>query len=423
VSATATPTRKPTRTRLRATPPPRRNKTAIWFVLGGVVFLIVVAPVALFAGAGNPPCPSSLAGGQSPVGGIDDAGGSAPAGHFAAPLQMREGQWYRFGATEYGPPATGDYGSDPDPGQSDLATHPNSFAELSTLDSNPANSPADTFTFMDADALGNLPYGTNLRVRGPSGDELVLAKRDTGYGQGPEGQTGGVIYRIDVWNGVAGQLGVSKSPVAAELAPTSGTAPTLDQTPASGPPGKTGACSSAGGELGPLQLTPGQTAQINSQTGDASAPADAPRPVKLAIAAANEIHAKPYSTQDPDGSGAASHAYGPLSRLWPAYDCSGSTSFVLYKAGLFGPNAWVSGQFMNWGAPGPGKWISVYANSGHVFVSIAGRAFDTSNYGGPNIPSSPYAFGPRWRTDPTGNLADGDAYAVRHPAGAWNDPT
>ena len=105
------------------------------------------------------------------------------------------------------------------------------------------------------------------------------------------------------------------------------------------------------------------------------------------------------------------------------YDCSGSTSFVLYKAGLFGPDAWASTPFETWGAPGPGKWITVYANSDHVFLAIAGRAFDTADFGGPNIPDHPYAFGPRWRTDPTGNLADGAAYAVRHPTGAWNTPS
>jgi hypothetical protein len=416
VSATTAPPR------IRRPPaaPPRRTKIAIWIGLAGVVFLIVLAPVALFAGASNPPCTASLAAGSAPVGEINDTGGTPAAGHFAAPLQLQPGRWYRIGATEYGPPGTGKQGSAPGE-EGNLAAHPDSFAELSTLDANPANVAGGALTFREADALNNLPYLTNLRVRGPSGKQLVLAKRDTGYGQGPGGQgPGELIYRIDVYNGAAPTLGVSKSPVSVELAPTSGTAPTLNQTPDAGPSG--GGCGWSGIDLGPLQLTPGQTAQINSQTGAASAPADAPRQVKLAIAAANEIHTKPYGL-GPDGGGAASHAYGPLSHLWPAYDCSGSTSFVLYKAGLFGPNAWVSGQFMSWGAPGPGKWISVYANTGHVFLDIAGRAFDTADYGGPNIPNSPYALGPRWRSDPTGNLADGNSYAVRHPTAAWNNPS
>ncbi|MBV8991973.1 MAG: hypothetical protein JO372_25735, partial [Solirubrobacterales bacterium] len=48
------------------------------------------------------------------------------------------------------------------------------------------------------------------------------------------------------------------------------------------------------------------------------------------------------------------------------------------------------------------------------FAAIAGLAFDTADYGGPNIPAGS---GPRWRYNPTGNLADGGDYVVRHPAG------
>ena len=381
----------------------------------GASFLLFLAPVVLFAGAGNPPgCGTDVTGGP---GGVTDTGGPTAGGHFAAPLQLQQGQWYRVGATEYGPPGTGDYGSDPDPGQSDLATHPDSFAELSTLDTNPANLSSSAFTFADADALGNLPYGTNLRVAGPTGRQLVLTKRDTGYGQGPSGQgPGPIIYRIDVWNGVSGQLGISKSPVSIQLAPSSGTAPTLGQTPQPGEPQQTGGsaagCGDAGVIDGPLQLTAGQTAQINPTTGAASAPEDAPRPVKLAIAAANSITDKPYPPVE-------EHYYDQyLGRPWPAYDCSGSTSYVLWKAGLRGIYATDSTGLESYGNPGPGKWITIYANSNHVWTVIAGRAFDTANFGGPNLPDGS---GPRWRADPTGNLDDGTSYVVRHPAGAWNE--
>jgi hypothetical protein len=66
------------------------------------------------------------------------------------------------------------------------------------------------------------------------------------------------------------------------------------------------------------------------------------------------------------------------------------------------------------GLPGPGSWITVYANSAHTWIVIAGLAFDTSDYGGPNIPAGN---GPRWRQDPLGNLADGMSYVARHPPG------
>ncbi len=40
-----------------------------------------------------------------------------------------------------------------------------------------------------------------------------------------------------------------------------------------------------------------------------------------------------------------------------------------------------SGGFVSWGAPGPGKWITIYANGGHMFMVVAGLRFDTSGQG------------------------------------------
>jgi hypothetical protein len=156
-----------------------------------------------------------------------------------------------------------------------------------------------------------------------------------------------------------------------------------------------------------LTLTAGSEATI-LPGGSATAPRDAPAAVKLAIAAANEIDAKPYPEP------VATHYNGELGWSWPAYDCSGSVSYVLYKAALHGPIADVSGTLEQWGQPGPGRWITVYANSTHTWVVIAGLAFDTADYGGPNIPAGT---GPRWRSNPTGNLQDGLSYVVRHPPG------
>ena len=78
----------------------------------------------------------------------------------------------------------------------------------------------------------------------------------------------------------------------------------------------------------------------------------------------------------------------------------------------------VSGSLESWGQPGPGRWITVYANSTHAFITIAGRAFDTAHYGGPDLPAGP---GPRWRQNPTGNLADGLATSPATPP-AYDPP-
>jgi hypothetical protein len=126
-------------------------------------------------------------------------------------------------------PTSGDYGSIATPGQSYLPAHPDSFAELSVLDRNPAN--GGGFTFADANALSNLPYLTGLRVAN-NGVQKLLYKRDIGYGQGP-GQLipNGQPYRLDLWWQSARPLGVSKNPVNIELAPPTGAGATLGQLP------------------------------------------------------------------------------------------------------------------------------------------------------------------------------------------------
>jgi hypothetical protein len=126
----------------------------------------------------------------------------------------------------------------------------------------------------------------------------------------------------------------------------------------------------------------------------------------FAIAAGNLIHTHPYPEPDVH--------YGSLATLWPAYDCSGAVSFVLYGAGLLGSEALDSTGLESYGLPGPGRWITIYANPAHAWIVVAGIALDTAAYGGPSIPAGT---GPRWRADPVANLADGTRYVVRHPVG------
>jgi hypothetical protein len=114
-------------------------------------------------------------------------------------------------------------------------------------------------------------------------------------------------------------------------------------------------------------------------------------------------------------SGSPAAHYGPLAQLWPAYDCSGAVSYLLYKIGAL-PAAEDSGELESWGQPGPGKWITVYVSGPHTWIVVAGIAFDTSATG-QTVAGIPAGSGPRWRTDPTGNLGDGYSYVQRHPAG------
>jgi cell wall-associated NlpC family hydrolase len=126
--------------------------------------------------------------------------------------------------------------------------------------------------------------------------------------------------------------------------------------------------------------------------GVALPPLDAPEEVKQIIEAGNVIARTPY-------------LWGGGHGKWldTGYDCSGSVSFALAAAGLLnGPLA--SGPLMSWGEAGPGKWVTIYANNGHVYMYVAGVRFDTSNS---------RVTGSRWSNTTRSNAG----FVARHPAG------
>src|SRR5918999_374655 len=103
--------------------------------------------------------------------------------------------------------------------------------------------------------------------------------------------------------------------------------------------------------------------------GTAQAPSNAPEVVKRVILAANQIAKFPYKWGGGHGAWRDS-----------GYDCSGSVSFALAGAGLL-DRPLTSGLLAGYGAPGPSRWITIYANPGHVFMVVAGLRFDTSGQG------------------------------------------
>jgi hypothetical protein len=333
------------------------------------------------------------------------AGGTLAAGLFAAPLTLQPGRSYQVGATEYGgpgDPSSGSYGAIPDPGESYLPAHPDSYAELSVLSSNFANH--GTFTFADANALGRLPYLTGLRVE-HHGQRLVLLKRDIGYGQGP-GQTipNGQPYRLDVWWRAARALAITKSQVTVTLAPPSGAAATLEALPATEPAGE--GCETGAALTGPLPLIPGTAARI-LPSGLAAAGEGSPPLVKAMIAAGNRLHDAGYLY-------GAGHGVS-LDTLQNAYDCSSAVSYVLHAAGLLGVQAWDSTELESFGVPGPGRYVTIYANAAHAFMYVAGLRLDTvedaAYDSGPNAGKP----GPKWRVSPA--VPDWASWTVRHPPG------
>ena len=160
------------------------------------------------------------------------------------------------------------------------------------------------------------------------------------------------------------------------------------------PGGASAACSTGG--LTPAEsdiCTPTAKARL-LPNGQLIPPASAPARVKRVIAAANKIRTKPYIY---GGGHARFNDAG--------YDCSGSVSFALH-GGKFLDSPLPSGPLESWAEEGEGQWISVYANSGHAYMTVAGFRFDTSGDEGQET-------GPRWHTD----MRDNVDYVARHPTG------
>lgn len=84
------------------------------------------------------------------------------------------------------------------------------------------------------------------------------------------------------------------------------------------------------------------------------------------------------------------------------YDCSGAVSYALHGGGLL-DTPLTSGALETYGDPGPGRWITIYANADHAYAVIAGLRWDTVGYGD--------GVGPRWHDKPPYP----DDFVVRHP--------
>jgi cell wall-associated NlpC family hydrolase len=131
--------------------------------------------------------------------------------------------------------------------------------------------------------------------------------------------------------------------------------------------------------------------------GLATVPPAAPSRVAAIINAANSVARKPYVY----GGG-----HGRLADetfVDTAYDCSGSVSFALAAAGLV-DSPMDSSTLARFGKPGRGRWVTIYANAGHAFMTVAGLRFDTSGRD---------AGGSRWQAR-SRTVA---GFVVRHPPG------
>jgi hypothetical protein len=327
----------------------------------------------------------------------DGCGSAASAGAPATALAP-PGTGQLVGATEYGGPGDPSSGVVGAAGMN-LLQHPDSYAELGGL------------TFQTATSMGGLPYMTPLRITW--GRHSVIAyKRDFGLGGGP---IAGLPRVIDLWWQLAQRLGISYNegrwagPVRIARPPHAGAGDLLGAAPADAAAATLvapatsaqdpAACSPMA--LAGVPVTPGARAVL-LPSGQAAAPAAAPPAVKEIVAAGNQIAGKPYSY-------GAAHGI-PLSAIAPAYDCSSSVEHLLYGARLLPVTDGESSSGLeSFGRPGPGRWVTLYANAGHVFMYVAGLRWDTHDAAGPGDGSAGIGWHPLIRSS--------DGFIARHPVG------
>ena len=130
----------------------------------------------------------------------------------------------------------------------------------------------------------------------------------------------------------------------------------------------------------------------NSVGGDGTIPIppNVPEAVQRVIAGANAIADFPYVF----GGGHASFVDN-------AYDCSGSVSYALAAGGLLSAPQ-TSGELEKWGAPGPGRYITIEAAAGHVYMYVDGVMYNTAGRSG--------VYASRWQVKPV----DNSGYVTRH---------
>lgn len=145
------------------------------------------------------------------------------------------------------------------------------------------------------------------------------------------------------------------------------------------------------------QYVPGRTATVTSE-GTATVPARAPERVAAGIEAGNRIAGSSYVYGGGHGGDGAGGGGG--------FDCSGSASYVLRAMGEL-RGTMTSEDFRHYGEGGAGRWVSIWARHGHVFLVVAGLRFDTGWNGGHGNT------GPRWSEQ--GRPSEG--YVIRHPEG------
>ena len=140
------------------------------------------------------------------------------------------------------------------------------------------------------------------------------------------------------------------------------------------------------------ELNPPRASQGGGGGGSSSSSSTGEGVVQRVIAAADEIATRPYV-----------YGGGHGSFISTGYDCSGSVSYALHGGGLISSPE-DSSALESYGESGPGRYITIYANAEHAWMTIDGRRYDTVALA---------ESGNRW----SDSMASTAGFVVRHPAG------
>ncbi len=162
----------------------------------------------------------------------------------------------------------------------------------------------------------------------------------------------------------------------------------------------------------PVRFISGEHAELDPDDGHlALVPSGAPASVQAMVVAGNELQRLEYGPGGhPDPLGVSEE------------DCSSTVNYVLYRSGvrplpeILADNP-LAQDYVSWGAPGPGRWVTIYASASpepHVFMTIAGLRLDTS-HNGTDVGPNRFENGPRWRI--LDHIPTWAHWSVRHPPG------
>ncbi len=241
------------------------------------------------------------------------------------------------------------------------SSHHSHAALATSVDASNQSGTGEAPTASGESAVQRLQSALRLPVDGEFGPttEAAVMRLQARHGLPVDGVVGPATWSV---------LGVHTQPT---LTPP----PSARVQPSSAAPSGEGATTSAGGGGGG-----------GGETGSSSGVA------ARVIAAGDEIATRPYVWGGGHGSFQSA-----------GYDCSGSVSYALHGGGLLSSPEDSTG-LESYGEAGPGREITIYANSEHAFMVVDGKRFDTVAL---------QEGGSRWADSMTSTAG----FVARHPAG------